>query len=161
MVSLVVVIVGCCDLLFLFSRNLVLRGLEPLTGLGKTGCASLTHSRFQGHPRPSPKIRQDARSLARRDKTFGRSNFVDGFGNEVESSQRKDSNQKHFIGSRYIAKNLRRFYLSRPGNATVKFVYAAGFYEGLVAERADLPYLIQLREPNAHCRWWVRHRSAW
>ena len=39
--------------------------------------------------------------------------------------------------------------------------WGAEFYEGLVAKRADSPYPIQLRDPNAHCPWWVKHRWRW
>jgi hypothetical protein len=39
--------------------------------------------------------------------------------------------------------------------------WGADFYEGLVAKRADSPYPIQLRSPDAESPFWVKHRWAW
>lgn len=39
--------------------------------------------------------------------------------------------------------------------------WKAEFYEGLVAKRADSVYPIQLRDPNAQCPYWVKHRWVW
>ncbi|HVM51285.1 MAG TPA: hypothetical protein VMU04_24860 [Candidatus Acidoferrum sp.] len=36
--------------------------------------------------------------------------------------------------------------------------WRAEFYEGLVAKREDSPYPIQLRDPDSHCPYWVKHR---
>ncbi len=39
--------------------------------------------------------------------------------------------------------------------------WGAEFYEGFVAKGADSKYPIQLRDPNSHCPWWVKHRWRW
>jgi hypothetical protein len=39
--------------------------------------------------------------------------------------------------------------------------WGAEFYEGFVAKRADSKYPVQLRDPNSHCPWWVKHRWRW
>ncbi len=39
-------------------------------------------------------------------------------------------------------------------------MWKAEFYEGLVAKREDSTYPIQLRNPDAHCPAWVKHRWA-
>ena len=44
---------------------------------------------------------------------------------------------------------------------TLNQQWDAEFYEGFVAKRSDSVYPIQLRDPNAHCPWWVKHRWRW
>lgn len=44
---------------------------------------------------------------------------------------------------------------------TLNQEWGAEFYEGFVAKRADSAYPIQLRDPEAHCPWWVKHRWVW
>ena len=44
---------------------------------------------------------------------------------------------------------------------TLNQQWGAEFYEGFVAKRADSRYPFQLRDPDAHCPWWVKHRWAW
>ena len=39
--------------------------------------------------------------------------------------------------------------------------WKAEFYEGLVAKRVESAYPIQLRDPDAHCPYWIKHRWAW
>src|ERR1017187_1233350 len=39
--------------------------------------------------------------------------------------------------------------------------WAAEFYEGFVAKRADSSYPIQLRNPEFDCPYWMKHRWAW
>lgn len=43
----------------------------------------------------------------------------------------------------------------------INWDWGAEFYEGLVAKRADSRYPIQLRDPDSHCPWWVKHRWTW
>jgi hypothetical protein len=38
--------------------------------------------------------------------------------------------------------------------------WRAEFYEGFVAKRADSAYPIQLRNPDSHCPYWIKHRWA-
>ena len=46
-------------------------------------------------------------------------------------------------------------------DAGIECAVGAEFYEGFVAKRADSRYPFQLRDPEAHCPWWVKHRWAW
>ena len=60
------------------------------------------------------------------------------------------------------------FHASPSGKAALSVMWAemqrlnqewrAEFYEGLVAKREDSPYPIQLRDPDSHCPYWVKHR---
>ena len=40
-------------------------------------------------------------------------------------------------------------------------MWKADFYEGFVAKREDSTYPIQLRNPDSHCPYWVKHRWEW
>jgi hypothetical protein len=44
---------------------------------------------------------------------------------------------------------------------TMNQQWGAEFYEGFIAKRADSAYPFQLRNPEAHCPWWVKHRWSW
>ncbi len=44
---------------------------------------------------------------------------------------------------------------------TLNHEWGAEFYEGFVAKRTDSNYPLQLRDPDSHCPWWVKHRWAY
>ena len=44
---------------------------------------------------------------------------------------------------------------------TINQRLGCAFYEGVVAKRSDSSYPIQLRNPDAHCSYWIKHRWSW